>query len=221
MCFNEVVMRNKIAISILFAAIGVLCYCIITLVNSFPLSCSCKQKETDSCQKQEQPSPNSLPPTQSETEKDLQEDLTENERNNGVTINPENKEENENSYTESSELIDIKESTSSTEQTKVFNYVEQMPIYPGGNGALMRYVTEHLRYPSAVQDMGIQGIVLLRFVVTSSGKVGDVQILKSLDPSCDREAIRVVKSLPRFTPGLNKGKPVDVWFQLPVRFQLI
>ena len=94
-------------------------------------------------------------------------------------------------------------------------------MYPGGEGALMKYIAEHVRYPSAAQDMGIQGVVLLRFLVTGSGKVGDVQILKSLDPSCDREAIRVVKSLPRFTPGLNKGKPVDVWFQLPVRFQLI
>ena len=121
------------------------------------------------------------------------------------------------------DIADIKEVITSkpTEETKVFSYVEQMPIYPGGEGALMKYIAEHVRYPSAAQDQGIQGVVLLRFVVTGSGEVGDVQILKSLDPSCDREAIRVVKSLPRFTPGRQQGKPVNVWFQLPVRFQLI
>ena len=95
-----------------------------------------------------------------------------------------------------------------------------MPSFPGGESALMRYIAEHLRYPSAAQDQGIQGVVMLRFVVEGTGQVGDVQILKSLDPSCDREAIRVVKSLPRFVPGRQQGRPVNVWFQLPIRFVL-
>jgi protein TonB len=121
------------------------------------------------------------------------------------------------------DIADIKEvitSKPTEEQTKVFTYVEQMPSFPGGESALMRYIAEHLRYPSAAQDQGIQGVVMLRFVVEGTGQFGDVQILKSLDPSCDREAIRVVKSLPRFVPGRQQGRPVNVWFQLPIRFVL-
>ena len=120
------------------------------------------------------------------------------------------------------DIADIKEVITSkpTEETKVFSYVEQMPIFPGGESALMNYIASNLKYPSAAQDQGIQGLVMLRFVVTGTGEVGEVQVLKSLDPSCDREAIRVVKSLPRFTPGRQQGKPVNVWFQLPVRFEL-
>ena len=108
-----------------------------------------------------------------------------------------------------------------TKKTQVFAYVEQMPSFPGGETALMKYIAENLRYPSAAQDQGIQGLVILRFVVTGTGDVGEVQVIKSLDPSCDREAVRVVKSLPRFHPGRQQGKPVNVWFQLPVRFQLM
>ena len=120
------------------------------------------------------------------------------------------------------DIADIKEVITSkpTEETKVFSYVEQMPIFPGGESALMNYIASNLKYPSAAQDQGIQGLVMLRFVVTGTGEVGEVQVLKSLDLSCDREAIRVVKSLPRFTPGRQQGKPVNVWFQLPVRFEL-
>ena len=110
---------------------------------------------------------------------------------------------------------------SPTKKTQVFAYVEQMPSFPGGETALMKYIAENLRYPSAAQDQGIQGLVILRFVVTGTGDVGEVQVIKSLDPSCDREAVRVVKSLPRFHPGRQQGKPVNVWFQLPVRFQLM
>jgi|GEM_PF-3270400 len=122
--------------------------------------------------------------------------------------------------------IDIQENeqekseTNHTEETKVYSYVDQMPIFPGGESALMSYIANNLKYPSAAQDQGIQGLVMLRFVVTGTGEVGEIQVLKSLGPSCDREAIRVVKSLPRFTPGRKQGKPVNVWFQLPIRFEL-
>jgi protein TonB len=119
-----------------------------------------------------------------------------------------------------SDMTPEESSSTPAEDTKVFSYVDQMPIFPGGESALMNYIASNLKYPSAAQDQGIQGLVMLRFVVTGTGEVGEVQVLKSLDPSCDREAIRVVKSLPRFTPGRQQGKPVNVWFQLPVRFEL-
>ena len=119
-----------------------------------------------------------------------------------------------------SDMTPEESSSTPAEDTKVFSYVDQMPIFPGGESALMNYIASNLKYPSAAQDQGIQGLVMLRFVVTGTGEVGEVQVLKSLGPSCDREAIRVVKSLPRFTPGRQQGKPVNVWFQLPVRFEL-
>ena len=105
-------------------------------------------------------------------------------------------------------------------EAKVFTYVEQMPVFPGGEAALQKYIHEHLKYPTVSLEEGTQGTVMLRFVVNENGSVGEIQILKSLDTYCDREAKRVVQSLPRFTPGLQQGKPVKVWFQLPVRFEI-
>ncbi|MBO4487059.1 MAG: energy transducer TonB, partial [Bacteroidaceae bacterium] len=103
---------------------------------------------------------------------------------------------------------------------KVFTYVEQMPVFPGGEAALNKFIHDHLKYPAVSLEEGVQGVVMLRFVVNENGSVGDVQILKSLDTYCDREAKRVVQSLPRFTPGRQQGKPVKVWFQFPIRFEI-
>lgn len=103
---------------------------------------------------------------------------------------------------------------------KVFTYVEQMPVFPGGEAALNKFITSHLKYPAVSLEEGVQGKVLLRFVVNENGSVGDVQILKSLDTYCDREAKRVVSMLPRFTPGRQQGRPVKVWFQLPITFAI-
>ena len=105
-------------------------------------------------------------------------------------------------------------------ETDVFTVAEQMPIFPGGEAALLRYVSEHTKYPSIALEQEIQGVVTIRFVVTPTGAVGDVFVVQGLDPECDREAVRVVKSLPRFTPGKQQGKPVAVWYTLPVRFEI-
>lgn len=103
---------------------------------------------------------------------------------------------------------------------KVFTYVDQMPVFPGGEAALQKYIHEHLKYPQVSKEEGVQGTVMLRFVINENGSVGEVQVLKSLDTYCDREAKRVVQSLPRFTPGRQQGKPVKVWFQFPIRFEI-
>ena len=103
---------------------------------------------------------------------------------------------------------------------EVHTIVEQMPVFPGGEAALLAYLAQHLKYPAqAIRDR-VQGIVLLRFVVLENGRVGQVQTIKSLEPHCDAEAKRVVKSLPRFIPGRQGGKAVRVWYTLPIRFQL-
>lgn len=104
------------------------------------------------------------------------------------------------------------------EEPDVFTVVEQPPSFPGGEAALIKYVSEHVKYPSIAQEQEIQGTVVLRFVVLEDGSVGDVVINRGIDPSCDKEAVRVVKSLPRFIPGKQQGRPVKVWFTLPVRF---
>ena len=103
---------------------------------------------------------------------------------------------------------------------EVHTIPEQLPVFPGGEAALLAYVAQHLKYPEqAIRDR-VQGIVQLRFVVLENGRIGDVQIIKSLEPHCDAEAKRVVKSLPHFIPGKQGGKAVRVLYTLPVRFMI-
>ena len=97
---------------------------------------------------------------------------------------------------------------------------EQMPVFPGGEHALLAYVAQHLKYPEQAIRDSVQGIVQLRFVVLENGRVGQVQIIKSLKSHCDAEAKRVVRSLPRFIPGKQGGKAVRVWYTLPIRFMI-
>lgn len=106
------------------------------------------------------------------------------------------------------------------EEAKVYNVVEQMPSFPGGEAALLKYVNTHIKYPAIAQEQEISGVVVLRFVVQEDGTVGDVIVQKSLEKHCDDEAVRVVKSLPRFIPGKQQGKAVRVWYTLPVRYTI-
>ena len=106
------------------------------------------------------------------------------------------------------------------EKEQIFEHVEQMPEYPGGQGELMKYLSDKIRYPQLAQEQGIQGQVILRFVVGRDGSVSDVKVVRSLDPSCDKEAVRVVQSMPKWVPGKQNGNPVLVYFTLPVRFKL-
>ena len=108
--------------------------------------------------------------------------------------------------------------TAGQEVEDVYSVVEQPPAFPGGEAALLKYIADNLKYPTIALEQEIQGVVNLRFVVLPDGSIGDVFVTKSLDPNCDKEAVRVVKSLPRFTPGMQQGRPVSVWFNLPIRF---
>jgi protein TonB len=103
---------------------------------------------------------------------------------------------------------------------KVFDVVEQMPSYPGGNNALMSYLSSNIKYPVVAQENGVQGRVIVGFVVERDGSITDVNILKSVDPSLDREAARVVRSMPRWTPGKQNGQAVRVKYNVPVTFRL-
>ena len=106
------------------------------------------------------------------------------------------------------------------EDNRVFEVVEQQPQFPGGQEALMKYLSEHIKYPPMAAENNIQGRVVVQFVVTKTGSIGEVKVVRGKDPDLDKEAVRVVKSLPKFIPGKMNGHPVNVWFTLPVNFRL-
>ena len=98
--------------------------------------------------------------------------------------------------------------------------VEEMPMFPGGDAALLKYITDNIRYPESAKTNNISGRVIIRFVVNSEGKAEEATVLRGVDPSLDEEAIRVVNSLPVFSPGKQGGKPVPVYYMVPVTFSL-
>ncbi len=115
---------------------------------------------------------------------------------------------------------EVKPVEKKVEKEEVFRSVEQMPTFPGGDAALMKYLSSHLQYPTMAQENGVQGTVIVQFVVTKTGAVGEVKVARSVDRDLDKEAVRVCKSLPKFVPGRQNGQPVSVWYTLPVKFKL-
>ena len=103
---------------------------------------------------------------------------------------------------------------------QVFHSVEQMPQFPGGEAALMKFLQSHINYPPMAAENNVQGRVVVQFVVDKTGKVGEVKIVRSVDKDLDKEAARVCASLPKFTPGRQNGQAVAVWYTLPVTFKL-
>ena len=106
------------------------------------------------------------------------------------------------------------------EENKVFDFVEQMPSFPDGNAALMNYLSQNIKYPVIAEENGIQGRVIVQFVVGKDGHISDVRVAKSVDPSLDKEAVRVVKGMPKWIPGKQNGQTVTVRYTLPVTFRL-
>ena len=103
---------------------------------------------------------------------------------------------------------------------KVFDVVEEMPSFPGGQGALMAFLSSNIKYPVVAQENGVQGRVIVGFVVERDGSITDVKVMRSVDPSLDREAQRVVKAMPRWKPGKQNGSAVRVKYTVPVVFRL-
>ncbi len=121
---------------------------------------------------------------------------------------------------EHKEAVVVEEKTEPVEENKIYEAVEQEPEFPGGRAALQKWIYDHLHYPPIALENGIQGSVVIRFVVGKDGKVGEAKILKSIDPDLDKEAVRVVKELPDFSPGRMNGHPVSVWYTLPIKFKI-
>jgi len=109
----------------------------------------------------------------------------------------------------------------SKDSKQIYTHTEVMPRFPGGDAALMKFLSDNVQYPVEAQQQGIQGRVTLRFVVTADGSIEDVEIVKSLDPVCDKEAVRVVKLMPKWIPGKQNGKIVSVYYSLPIFFKLV
>ena len=103
---------------------------------------------------------------------------------------------------------------------EIFQVVEAMPEFPGGTAELMKWLQKNIKYPSIAAENGVQGRVIVQFVVNKDGAIVDPVVLLSVDPYLDKEAIRVVKSMPKWKPGEQRGKPVRVKFTLPVMFKL-
>lgn len=119
------------------------------------------------------------------------------------------------------DIADLKQVvTQAVEEEKVFDMVEQMPQFPGGQTELMKWIGEHLKYPTIAQENGVQGRVTCQFVVGKDGKVREVTVLKTLDPYCDKEAVRVIMSMPNWIPGKQNGKAVAVKYTVPITFRL-
>ncbi|HSG68454.1 MAG TPA: energy transducer TonB, partial [Bacteroidales bacterium] len=102
----------------------------------------------------------------------------------------------------------------------VYTVVEEMPQYPGGQKAMYAYLGENIKYPEEAKKKGISGTVFVTFVILDNGEVSNVSILRGVGYGCDEEALRVVKGMPKWTPGKQDGKPVNVSFNLPIKFNL-
>lgn len=119
------------------------------------------------------------------------------------------------------DIADLEEVITNTpDEDTPLTVVEQMPQFPGGEQALMEYISKHIRYPQYAIENGIMGRVFVRFVVTATGEVTNVTVVRSLDPTLDKEAIRVVQALPKWIPGKQNGRNVPVYFTLPIMFRL-
>jgi protein TonB len=106
------------------------------------------------------------------------------------------------------------------EEEEFFMVVENMPEFPGGDLGLMKYIQKNVRYPAIAKEYNITGKVYVSFIVDKSGSVTNVKIVRGVDKNLDAEALRVVKSLPKYTPGKQMGRPVRVMFTIPINFTL-
>lgn len=131
----------------------------------------------------------------------------------------------EDSEADDETVIDIQplfESKNEEEETvdEIFVIVEEIPEFPGGTRALYQFISSHVRYPVIAQENGIQGKVYVKFVVDEMGDVSNAEVLRPVEASLDKEALRVINSLPRFKPGKQRGKPVKVYYNAQITFQL-
>jgi len=122
--------------------------------------------------------------------------------------------------TEVEDFIPIVEEEEEVPEMEIFQVVESPPQYPGGDAARMKFLQENIKYPQMARESGIQGTVYVTFVVEPDGSVSDVRVLRGIGGGCDEEAVRVIKMMPKWIPGKQRGKPVRVQFNMPIKFTL-
>lgn len=131
---------------------------------------------------------------------------------------------NINADVQQDEVIEVYEAPEVIEdevvEPEIFQIVEEMPSFPGGETKLMEYVAKNIKYPQIARETGIQGRVFVGFVVEPDGSISNVKLLRGIGGGCDEEAMRVIKSLPKWKPGKQRGKAVRVSYQIPVYFKL-
>ncbi|MBT7895612.1 MAG: energy transducer TonB [Flavobacteriales bacterium] len=127
----------------------------------------------------------------------------------------ENEVEIEETETDENEIVEIEE-----DDEEIFMVVENMPLFPGGDLGLMKFIQKNVKYPAIAKEYNITGKVYVSFIVDRKGKVTNVKIVRGVDKNLDAEALRVVSSLPRYTPGKQRGKAVRVMFTIPINFTL-
>ena len=114
----------------------------------------------------------------------------------------------------------LQEEEAEVQEQEIFQVVENAPAFPGGDLARMKFLQDNIRYPAMARESGIQGTVYVTFVVERNGSVTDVKILRGIGGGCDEEALRVIKNMPKWEPGKQRGKPVRVQFNMPLKFTL-
>ncbi|OQX79775.1 MAG: energy transducer TonB [Bacteroidetes bacterium 4484_276] len=118
------------------------------------------------------------------------------------------------------DFIPVFEEEEEVVEMEIFTVVESMPSFPGGDAARMKFLQENIKYPQMARESGIQGTVYVTFVVEHDGSVTDVRILRGIGGGCDEEAVRVINSMPKWNAGKQRGKPVRVQFNMPIKFTL-
>ena len=134
---------------------------------------------------------------------------------------PAEQQEVSNSNRQPFKLVPVDEEPSRpAEDNKIFDVVDERPSFPGGDAALMQWLSSNIKYPVIAAENGIQGRVIVQFVISRTGVIRDAKVLRGVDPALDREAVRVVRSMPRWTPGKQNNTPVNVRYTLPITFRL-
>lgn len=122
--------------------------------------------------------------------------------------------------TEMEEYVPVEEEEDDIVEEQIFLVVEEMPSFPGGEGEMYKYIGKNIEYPRMAKESGISGRVFVTFVVEKDGSVTDVKVLRGIGGGCDEEAVRVIKSMPKWKPGKQRGKPVRVQYRMPIKFTL-
>ena len=114
----------------------------------------------------------------------------------------------------------VQEEEEDVQEEEIFMFVEETAEFPGGDAARIKYLRDHIKYPEMAKESNIQGTVYLKFVVEKDGSITHIQVLRGIGGGCDEEAVRVIKNMPKWKPAKQRGRPVRLWFSMPIKFTL-